>query len=88
MKQKLNNIIGLLDSSNLSIRKILNELRMGILDHYNAVEALRVQGQQFSDNTGIKLEFDAPEAELQADELTATCLYRVYQKSNHQIVAG
>ncbi len=80
-KKKLKNIIGLLDSSNLSIRKILNELRMGILDHYNIVEALRIQGRQFSENTGVALTFDAEQPDIQTTEPMTICLYRVYQEA-------
>lgn len=80
-KKKLKNIIGLLDSSNLSIRKILNELRMGILDHYNIVEALKIQGRQFSENTGVPLSFDAEQPDIQTTEAMTICLYRVYQEA-------
>lgn len=81
VKLKLRNIITLLDSSNLSIRKILNELRMGILEHQTIEEALRWQGQQFTDNTGIPIEFNCPRPVSKTDEMTATCLFRVFQES-------
>ncbi len=81
VKFKLKNIITLLDSSNLSIRKILNELRMGILEHQTIEEALRWQGQQFTDNTGIPLEFNCPKPIIKTDEAIATCLFRVFQES-------
>ncbi len=81
LKKKLKNVIGLLDSSNLSIRKILNELRMGILDHYNIVEALKLQGQQFSGQTGVNLTFESDRPDVQTTETMATCLYRVYQEA-------
>ncbi len=81
IKLKLQNIITLLDSSNLSIRKILNELRMGILEHQTIEEALRWQGQQFSDNTGIPIEFNCPRPISKTDEMAATCLFRVFQES-------
>lgn len=86
VKGKLKNIISLLDRSNLSIRKILNELRMGILDHYNIVEALKLQGQQFSEATGIKVIFDSDLSDLQASETVAVCLYRVYQEALTNII--
>lgn len=81
LKRKLKNIISLLDSSNLSIRKILNELRMGILDHYKIVEALKLQGQQFSGQTGVNLTFESDRPDVQTTETMATCLYRVYQEA-------
>lgn len=81
VKMKLKNIISLLDSSNLSIRKILNELRMGILEHQSIEEALQWQGQQFTDNTGIPIELNCPGSIVKLDEMVATCLFRVFQES-------
>jgi PAS domain S-box-containing protein len=81
VKLKLRNIITLLDSSNLSIRKILNELRMGVLEYQSLEEALRWQGQQFTDNTGIPLDFNCPKPIINTDETVATCLFRVFQES-------
>lgn len=81
IKQKLKNIITLLDSSNLSIRKILNELRMGILEYQTIEEALRWQAQQFTDNTSIPVEFNCPQPIIKPDEMVATCLFRVFQES-------
>lgn len=47
VKTKLKNIIGLLDGSNQSVRRILNELKPGILDEYGLVDALEWHSKQF-----------------------------------------
>ena len=80
-KQKLVNIISLLDSSHLSVRKILNELRLGILEHQELEEALMWYGRQFSDNTGVPILFECPGALHVTDEIIATSVYRVFQES-------
>lgn len=80
-KEKLKNIIGLLDSSNLSIRHILKELRMGVLDDYGLVEALQWLGRQFTSSTGIPVTFSSTEAVLKVDENISVCVFRVYQEA-------
>lgn len=81
VKSKLKNIITLLDESNLSVRKILNELRPGILDDHGLLEALQWHGQQFTANTGIPVEFTTAETEVKLSEPIAICIFRVYQES-------
>jgi len=81
VKSKLKNIITLLDESDLSVRKILNELRPGILDDHGLLEALQWHGQQFTANTGIPVEFTTAETEVKFSEPIAICIFRVYQES-------
>lgn len=81
IKPKLKNIITLLDGSNESVRKILNELRAGVLDSYGLVDALEWQGKQFTLNTGIPLLFSSNKAGIPTDEAITTCIYRVFQES-------
>jgi signal transduction histidine kinase len=81
IKNKLQNIITLVDASNSSIRKILNELRIGVLDHHGLIEALQWQGQQFTNNTGVAIELNFSEASLQVKESVATCIFRVFQET-------
>jgi len=81
IKTKLGNIITLLDGSNLSIRKILNELRVGVLDDYGLIDALEWQGNQFTENTGIPIFFHSNETVLKVEEPVATCMFRVFQES-------
>jgi len=81
LKTKLKNIIGLLDGSNQSIRRILSELRPVVLDDYGLIEAMEWLGRQFTTNTGIPVKFVSSEAEIKAPELIATCIFRVYQEA-------
>jgi len=80
-KTKLKNIITLLDAGNISIRRILNELRPVILDDYGLLEALKSQGELFTNNTGIPIEFIAPEIPIRIPEEIATCIFRVCQET-------
>lgn len=81
IRLKLKNIITLLDESNQSIRRILSELRPGILDNYNFTGALEWLTRQFEANTGIPAKFSSYDATLRPAEQIALCLYRVYQEA-------
>jgi PAS domain S-box-containing protein len=81
LKEKIQNTIQMLNGCNASIKSILQELRMGVLDDYGLVEALQWLGRQFTDNTGIPVTFSSNEAVLKADENVAVCLFRVYQEA-------
>jgi PAS domain S-box-containing protein len=81
VKGKLKNIITLLDGSNVSVRKILNELRPAALDDHGLREALEWQSRQFTESTGIPVRFTATVSDVKLREDISTCLFRVYQES-------
>ena len=81
VKTKLKNIIGLLDGSNQSVRRILNELKPGILDEYGLVDALEWHSKQFMDSTGIPVIIETKETEIRLDEELAICIFRVCQEA-------
>ena len=81
LKDKLKNIITLLDGSNKSIRRILSELRPGILDDYGLLEALEWINKQFTSNTGIPVEFNTAETEIKLPDDMSTCIFRIYQEA-------
>jgi PAS domain S-box-containing protein len=78
---KFHNIITLLNSSNQSVRNILNELRPSILGDFSLIDALKWQGNQFNTNTGIHIEIISDEEFPQLPEETGTCIYRVFQEA-------
>ena len=80
-KNKLKNIIEMLDSSNRSIRRILSELRPGILDDNGLLEALEWLGNQFTANTGVPLHFTTTENVFKSSAAVVTCIFRVYQEA-------
>ncbi|MCW3106895.1 MAG: domain S-box protein [Segetibacter sp.] len=81
IKRKLKNIIGLLDGSNQSIRRILSELRPRILDDHGLLEAVEWLSRQFSATTGIPVKCTTPEKDIKVQEQIATCLFRVCQEA-------
>jgi len=81
IKDKLKNILSLLDGSNESVRKILSELRLGVLADHGLPEAIEWLGRQFTETTGIPVTFTTIEKGLKVSEPIATCIFRVCQEA-------
>jgi PAS domain S-box-containing protein len=81
LKNKIKNIIQLLDGSHQSIKRILSELRPGILDDYGLLEAIEWLGTQFTANTGIPVKFTTTQTKLKIAEPVATCIFRLCQEA-------
>jgi PAS domain S-box-containing protein len=81
IKEKLKNIVQLLDGSNLSVRKILKELRVDLLDSYGIVEALEWQARQFTTNTGVPVNLSNNTVDGVLPAPVTNCLYRVFQEA-------
>jgi signal transduction histidine kinase len=81
LKGKLKNIITLLDGSHQSLRRILSELRPGILDDHGLLDAIVWLGDCFTENTGIPVTFITEEIEVKSSESVANCIFRVYQEA-------
>ena len=86
LKTKLKNVIGLLDESNLSIRRILSELRPVILDHRGLPEAIEWLGRKLTENKEINVQFSSQEIDIELPEIVATCIFRVYQEALTNII--
>jgi len=86
LKRKLKNVIELLDGSNLSIRRILSELRPVILDNHELLEAMDWMGRQIATDRSIVVQFTSSEIKIQPDESLAICIFRVYQEALTNIV--
>jgi PAS domain S-box-containing protein len=81
VKNKLQNIITLLDGSNESVRKILHDLRHGILEDNGLLEAMEWQGNQFTEVSGIPVQFIFSETMPVLQEPIANSLFRIYQEA-------
>jgi signal transduction histidine kinase len=83
IKRKLKNIIELLDGSNQSIRRILSELRPGILDENDWAESIEWLCRQLKETTGIPVKFSVsvPEKDLKISNQIAKCMFRVCQEA-------
>ncbi|MBX2934226.1 MAG: PAS domain S-box protein [Ferruginibacter sp.] len=81
LKQKISNIITLLDGSNVSVRRILHELKPSILDEYGLHDAIEHLVLQFTSNTGIPVNHSLCKNYTGLSKDAITCLYRITQES-------
>jgi PAS domain S-box-containing protein len=81
LREKLKNIIRMLDDSNVSIARIISELRPVIFDTYSLIDALKLQNAEFTKNTGIPVHFSFPEEIPAFPEPVTICIFRVHQEA-------
>jgi len=81
LKSELKNLLTLLNGSNLSIRRILNELRPAILDEYGLLEAIEWHANNFMQTSGIPIEISTTETHPKVPEEISVCIFRVFQES-------
>ena len=81
IKEKMKEVIELLDGSNTALRRILNELRPTILDQHGLLDALQWQARQFTSTTNVSLELISSEKEIKVKDEIATCVFRIFQES-------
>ena len=74
-------MISLLDISNLSIRRILSELRPAILDNRGLEDAINWLGKQFTLSSGIPVKFDCTIEDMELPDAIATCIFRIFQEA-------
>ena len=71
----------MLDGSNQSVRRILSELRPGILDEHGLLEAIEWLRRQFTESTGIPVKFTTTVKNIKVSEQIAICIFRIYQEA-------
>jgi PAS domain S-box-containing protein len=85
VKAKIKNVLHYLDTSNHSVRNILKELRMGVLEDNGLVDALQWLSRQFTITTSVPVTFNSSEPVLKVDENVAICIFRTYQEALNNV---
>ncbi|MCW3092977.1 MAG: domain S-box protein [Ferruginibacter sp.] len=80
-KQKIGDILELLDSSVKSIRRISSELRPSLLDNLGLVAAMEWHSKEFEKRWAIKIVFNEPKEELELPDSKKNGLFRIFQES-------
>jgi PAS domain S-box-containing protein len=78
---KIAGIIGLLDTTVRSVRRISSELRPSLLDNLGLVAAMEWQLREFEKRSGIKTVFIEPAEELKFPDAVKNGLFRIFQES-------
>lgn len=81
IKQKLKDLLTMLDATVKSVRRISSELRPSLLDDLGLTAAMEWQLHEFKKRSDIKASFSAPEPELKLPDMIKTGLFRIFQES-------
>ncbi|MEI9944298.1 MAG: PAS domain S-box protein [Chitinophagaceae bacterium] len=81
VKEKLSDLLGLIDKTVRTVRKISSELRPTLLDDLGLVAAMEWHLEEFEKRSGIKKQLDLPEAELSIPDSLKIGLFRILQES-------
>lgn len=85
-QKKLNNMIQEVDDSINSMKKIITQLRPGILDKLGLVPSIGWLAKEFESKTGISCSFQLLSIESEYDSALSTCFFRVCQEALNNIV--
>jgi PAS domain S-box-containing protein len=79
--QRIDAILGLVDETIHTVRRISTDLRPGILDHVGLVAAVEWAAEEFQARTGIQCQVSLPEMNLAIDPERATAIFRIFQET-------
>jgi len=85
-KEKIAEMVGLVDSTINTVRRISSELRPGVLDDLGLVSAIEWHVHQFEHNTGIVCHFESNAEDLDLDREQATTVFRIFQEAMTNIL--
>ncbi len=79
---KMKSIIGLIDKTVVTVRRLATELRPSILDDLGLISALEWQSDEFEKRSEIRSSFNTNDPSMSVpDNLIATNIFRIYQES-------
>lgn len=81
VKEKLTEMMGMVDEAVMFVRRISAELRPSILDDLGLIPALEWHSKEFTKRFNIEVDFQPKVQEIHASGLVATGLFRMYQES-------
>jgi PAS domain S-box-containing protein len=84
--EKIAEMVGLVDSTINTVRRIASELRPGVLDDLGLVSAIEWHVHQFEHNTGIVCHFESNAEDVDLDREQATTVFRIFQEAMTNIL--
>ncbi|HSU28180.1 MAG TPA: PAS domain S-box protein [Chitinophagaceae bacterium] len=81
IREKLKDLMQLLDGTVRSVRRISAELRPSLLDDLGLVAAIEWHLQEFEKRSGILIQFQVEEPDMPVPDELKTGLYRIFQES-------
>lgn len=74
-------MLGLIDGTIQTVKRISFELRPPILDVLGLSEAIRWQGEEYQNRAGIKFDFHNPSEKVELDQDRSTTVFRIFQET-------
>ncbi len=84
--KKIDSMVGLIDMSLTSVKRIASELRPAILDHLGLAAAVEWQMKEFKVRTGIDCRLIITPDDLMADRDRSTALFRILQEALTNVI--
>jgi signal transduction histidine kinase len=81
MLRRAGDMLGIVDATIQSVRRISTELRPGILDDLGLVAAIEWQAQEFESRTGILCQLTVTGMDFDLDRALGTTLFRIVQEA-------
>lgn len=80
LKQKIDAMSEIVDSTITTVKTICTDLRPGILDDFGILEALKWQANRFQDTMGINCDIFSVPSEINLDKNKSTTIFRIFQE--------
>jgi PAS domain S-box-containing protein len=81
LREKVAAMIALTDNAVDTVRRISAELRPTALEEFGLAEALRWHAQQFQARTGIMVNCDCPQEDVDLSREQSTAVFRIFQEA-------
>jgi len=81
LKEKINSLADMIDSSVESVQRISSKLRPGILDELGLIAAIEWQAEEFEKLTNIKCSLVLPKDEINLGKSKSTAIFRIFQEA-------
>ena len=80
-RQRLNSMSEIIDETIKSVRRIITELRPGLLDDLGLTAAMEWQAEEFEQRTGIVCNLIITPSEIIVDQNRSTAIFRIFQEA-------
>jgi PAS domain S-box-containing protein len=81
LREKVENMIGIIDDTIKSVKRISSDLRPGVLDDLGLIAALEWQSGEFEKRTEIKCNFKSSRHDLEMGKDVSSGVFRIYQEA-------
>jgi PAS domain S-box-containing protein len=85
-RKEIEEMVGLVDATINTVRRIASELRPGVLDDLGLVSAIEWHAQQFQELTGIVCRFESSIENVDLNREQATTIFRIFQEAMTNIL--